>query len=298
MSKLTWTFLLVGSMAGIAAMYPILKTLDGAVEPLLLAFFRFSVAAIALFPIVLYRNSFAMLTKRDLALFTFIAACAVVPTALLVVGIGLTNSIVAAILINSNPLIIAVLSPLLIGEHVHGKKKITLIIGFLGVVLVVLNGHDLVALLKSEYFFGSLILLFAALLGGINKIYSRDLVRKYDGLYVTFIALVIGSLLLAFTVTLQNGFAAVTQFTPTTFFLLLALGVICTAIPWAIWNSSLKHLDVHVAASFSLLIPILAAMYSLLFFSETFTSWIFAGMLLTSIGIYFVQREEKVVPSV
>lgn len=298
MSKLSWTLLLIASMAAIAALYPILKMLDGAVEPLLLAFFRLSIAAIVLLPVVLYKNSFAMPPKKDLALYVLIAACSVVTTALLVVGIGLTNSIAAAILINANPLIIAALSPLLIGEDVHGRKKVALVIGFLGVVLVVLNGHAPAALLTSEYFFGSLILIFAAIVGGISKIYSRDLVRKYDGLHVTFIALVIGSLLLAVVVGAQNGFAAVSQFAPSTFFLLLALGVVCTAVPWAVWNSSLKHLDVHVAASFSLLIPILAAMYSLLFFNETFTAWILAGMLLTSIGLYFVQREAKVVPTV
>jgi drug/metabolite transporter (DMT)-like permease len=53
MSKLSWTLLLIASMAGIALMYPILKTLGNSVDPFTLAFFRFSIAAVALLPLVL-----------------------------------------------------------------------------------------------------------------------------------------------------------------------------------------------------------------------------------------------------
>jgi drug/metabolite transporter (DMT)-like permease len=77
----------------------------------------------------------------------------------------------------------------------------------------------------------------------------------------------------------------------------ILIGVFSTAIPWAIWSSSLKHLDVHVAASFNLLIPPFAALYAFLFLQQEITLWMIAGMLLVSVGIYVVQWEEKKLPT-
>jgi len=291
MSKLTWTLLLVGSMAGIAAFYPIAKMFDGA-DALFVGFFRFALASLALLPIVLYRHAFRLPEWRHLTLLAFIALCGVIPTVFIVIGIEQTTSVVAAILINTNPLVIALLSPLLISEVVTTRKKLGLIVGFVGVVSVVLNGEDPLSLFNSTYVWGAFILLIAAVFAGLNKIYSKGLVRIYDGLFVTFFATFIGSAMLALLLAFTGKFAGVAEFSGPQMLALIAAGIVCTAIPWSIWASSLKHLDVHVAASFNLLIPIFAALYSLLLFDEQFTRWILAGMLLTSIGVYIVQKEE------
>ena len=169
-------------------------------------------------------------------------------------------------------------------------------IGFLGVVSVVLNGQNPFDQLNDGYVLGSLVILLGALIAAVNKIYARDLVRKYDGLYVTFFSISLGSVFLAALVASQSGFAELPEFSPQVLLSLLAIGITGTAIPWVIWGSSLKHLDVHVAASFNLLIPVFAALYSLIFFDEQFTLWILAGMLLTSLGVYLVQRDNT--PSV
>ena len=47
-----------------------------------------------------------------------------------------------------------------------------------------------------------------------------------------------------------------------------------------------------MAASFKLLIPMFAALYSFIFLTEEFTLWMLLGMLLISGGIYLVRRED------
>jgi len=295
MSKLSWTLLLTASMAGIAAFYPITKILDGAIDPFLLAFFRFSIAALVLLPFILYKGTLALPQKRDFPLFALVALCGVIATSLIFFGIERANSIVSAILVNTNPLMIALLSPFLISEYVTKSKRVGLIVGFIGVIVIVLNGHDPVTLFKSEYFWGSLILLAAAIFASINKIYSKGLVRMYDGLYVTFLATAFGAAMLSAVAVFNGAIPQVIDAAVSHPLALLTIGVVSTAIPWTIWSSSLKHLDVHVAASFSLLIPIFAALYSFIFLTEDFTLWMLFGMILTSAGIYIVQREEKIV---
>ena len=298
MSKLSWTLLLVASMAGIAAFYPIVKALDNSIDPYLLAFLRFLIALLALLPIMAFRRSLRLPSPREWPLFIFIALCGAGATVLVVIGIGQTNSVVSAILLNTNPLIIALLAPLLISEQLTVKKSLALTAGFIGVILIVLNGQSLSALINSEYFWGSFIVLIAALLSGLNKIYSKGLVRTYDGLYVTFFAVVLGTSVLSVIVGFTGKFGQITQLTGTDVISVLLIGIVASAVPWTIWTSSLKHLDVHVAASFMLLIPIFAMFYSFLFLSEQFTVWMLLGLLLTSGGVYLVQREEKVVPNI
>jgi len=292
MSKLSWTILLVLSMAGIAATYPILKYLNGAVDPYLLAFLRFFVASLALMPIMAYRHSLRPPPKSDLPLFLMLAFTVTIPTVFIVIGVEHTNSIVSAILVNTNPLVVALLAPLLIAEQMTVKKSLALCVGFLGVISVVLNGQSFATLFNSTYFFGSMLLVAVAFLSGLYAIYAKGAVRKYDGLYVTFFSITLGCAMLAAIVGFQGGFAPLLNFTPPIFLSILSIGIIGTAIPWVLWGSSLKHLDAHVAASFKLLIPVFAALYSFLFLTETFTIWMPVGLALISGAIYVVQRDD------
>lgn len=293
MSKLSWTILLVLSMAGIAAVYPILKYLNGAVDPYLLAFLRFFVASLALAPIMAYRHSLRPPPKSDLPLFLMLAFSVTIPTVFIVIGVEHTNTIVSAILVNTNPLVVALLAPFLIAEQMTARKALALSVGFLGVISVVLNGQSFGALFNSTYFFGSVLLVAAAFLSGLYAIYAKGAVRKYDGLYVTFFSVALGCAMLAAIVGFQGGFAPLLDFTPPMFLSVISIGIIGTAIPWVLWGSSLKHLDAHVAASFKLLIPVFAAFYSFLFLTETFTIWMPLGLALISGAIYVVQREDS-----
>ncbi|MBI4080041.1 DMT family transporter [Candidatus Kaiserbacteria bacterium] len=295
MSRSSWTVLLVLSAAGIATFYPLVKILNGAIDAHVLAFLRFLVAALVLLPVLLATSYLRVPFKRDWAPFLSIALLGIGANVLVIIGIGQTNSVVSAILLNTNPLIVALLAPLVIDEQLTLKKVIALVVGFFGVILVILNGQDVSTLVHSEYFWGSLIVLVAALFSGLNKIVSKGLVRRYDGLFVTFIGVALGALLLGIMTATNGTLPEIASLTAKEMAIVLLIGIIASAIPWAIWNSSLKHLDVHVAASFMLLIPIFATLYSLLFLRETFTIWMLVGLLLTSLAIYFVQREVKII---
>jgi drug/metabolite transporter (DMT)-like permease len=285
-------------MACIAGTYPVITYLDGSIGPYALSFLRFFVAAIALLPVILWRGGLRLPPKREWPFFCVLAFLAVIPTVFIVVGIQHASSVVAAILINTNPLLVAIFAALLISEKITPKKGIALLIGFAGVVSVVLNGQSISTVVHSAYFLGSLLLLLGAIFAALNKTYAKQLVRKYDGLYVTFFSVLIGSFMLAAIATLTGELGQVVALTPLQIISALSMGIISTAIPWTIWSSSLKHLDVHVAASFNLLIPVFAALYSFLFLTEAFTAWMLLGLILTSAGIYIVQREEKAAPGV
>ena len=292
MKKSTWSLVLVLAMAAWASFYPFTKIIQGTIDPLLLAFFRFFFASIVLLPVVIASKKLTLPLRNEWLPLLVIAAFAVVPTALTAVGIKLSSSIVGSILVNTNPLFAAALAPLLITEHVTLKRARALVLGFVGIVVIILNGQSVQSLFQSTYFTGSLLLIGSSILSALFAIYAKKYIRKYGGLYVTFFTVAPGTLILALLLLFHGGFAQVPSLPPLTWLFAILNGVLATAIPYVVWSSSVKHLDVTTATSFKLLIPVFAALYSLAFLKENFTPWMLAGMILTGIGVYLVQREE------
>ena len=288
-----WIILLVLSTAGVASFFPLVKNLAD-LDPYVVAFLRYAIAALALLPIVLYR-SFRLPHAKEWPFIIFLACFTVTPTIFLTSGIAHTNSVTGAILMNTQPLMIGLISPLLIGEHVTFRKGIAIVLGVIGVITVVSNGRGLDVALTPSYMAGIGLLLLAASIAATNKIYSKTLVRRYDGLYTVFVTAALGSLILLMGMPFLSDVSQPWNLSGKELLVALWIGTMGTAFPWTIWSSSLKHLEVHVAASFNLLIPVFAALYAALFLNETLTLWIIVGLVLTSIGVYIVQRESATV---
>ncbi len=299
MKKSTWSLILVGSMAAWASFYPFATLIQGTIDPFLLAFLRFFFAMLAIIPVMIVRHSFILPPKKEWLPLIVVSFFAIAPTAITVIGIKYSNSIVGAILVNTNSLFVAFLAPFLIAERMTKGKLVALVIGFVGMAFSVLNGHSLTALVRSDYFVGSMFLLASSILSALYGMYAKKYVRQYGGLYVTFLTVAIGSALLAIFLLFHGGFEALPSLPPKTIFFSLLIGVVATAAPYVLWSSSLKHLNVNIATSFKLLIPVFATLYSLIFLRETFTVWMFAGLVLTSVGIFLVQREgrKEVIPT-
>lgn len=285
-----WPLLLVASAAGIASFYPLTKSLTD-VDPYTIALLRSGIAALVLIPVMYYWRSLRLPPTDEWPLILFLAFCTVAPTAFLASGIAHTNSVIAAILMNTQPLLIGLASPFLIAERTSAMKLVAIGIGFVGVVFVIWNGRTPGGVLDDVYLWGILLVMTGACISALNKMYSKRLVLRHDGLYATFFGTVVGSSLLILFLAATGGLGGLAKLDAPEWLAAFLIGTLATAIPWVVWASSLKYLDVQVAASFNLLIPIFAAFYSFLFLDEALTLWIFAGLVLTSIGVYIVQRK-------
>lgn len=297
MKKSTWSLVLIGAMGAWASFYPFATLIQGTIDPFLLAFLRFFFAALAIMPLMVVRRSFVLPPKKEWLPLLIVSFFAIAPTAITVIGIKYSNSIVGAILVNTNSLFVALLAPFLIGERMTKGNFFALLIGFMGMACSVLNGHSLATLVNSEYFFGSMLLLVSSIFSALYGMYAKKYVHTYGGLYVTFLTVAIGSILLAIFLFFHGGFSELPSLPPKTVFFSLLIGVVATAIPYVLWSSSLRHHHVNVATSFKLLIPVFATLYSFIFLRETFTVWMFIGLVLTSVGIYLVQRPTFVEPA-
>lgn len=85
-----------------------------------------------------------------------------------------TTSSLAAVLVNTNPLFILVLAVLFLGENLSINKILGMIVGFIGMVFIILPSGDIGGIFASKAFLGNLLVLGAAISWAIYSIVGKN----------------------------------------------------------------------------------------------------------------------------
>lgn len=167
------------------------------------------------------------------------------------------------------------------------SKIIGCIVGFLGVIIVNLNGESLVQ--NSFSFNGEGFIMMAALMLSISSIYSKRVTKKQDASIVTGYQLFIGGVILIILGYIFNG--RIEGFTVKSISLLLYMALI-SSIAFVIWTQLLKYNKVGVISVFNFLIPLFGTLLSAIFLGENiFDIKILIALILVCIGIFLVYRK-------
>lgn len=167
------------------------------------------------------------------------------------------------------------------------SKIIGCIVGFLGVIIVNLNGESLVQ--NSFSFNGEGFIMMAALMLSISSIYSKRVTKKQDASIVTGYQLFIGGVILIILGYIFNG--RIEGFTVKSISLLLYMALI-SSIAFVIWTQLLKYNKVGVISVFNFLIPLFGTLLSAIFLGENiFDIKILLALILVCIGIFLVYRK-------
>jgi drug/metabolite transporter (DMT)-like permease len=202
-------------------------------------------------------------------------------------GGGIISPGLATVLTNTQPLIAAVLAYAALGERLGRGGVAGLLLGFAGILLIALSGSrgegTITTPLGVAY-----VLLGAVGVAGGNVLLKR-LAGRVDPLMATAWQLLLGGLplLLAslvfeapFRVTWSVAFVVV----------LLALGLLGTALAFVLWFSLLARTELTRLNSFTFLTPVLALLIGVLFFSERMPPLELGGIGLTLAGALWVSR--------
>ena len=171
-------------------------------------------------------------------------------------------------------------------DRLSGRKALGCLIGFLGVVVVNLNGVSGAGFdftLQGEGF-----IVIAAFVLAAASIYGKRLSRNLDPIVMTGWQLLIGGLILTATGMATGGHLQ--NLTPASGALLLYLALLSSAA-FAIWSLLLKHNPVGMIAAFNFLIPVFGVSLSAAFLGESLMQWSYLiALLLVCMGIWLVTR--------
>ena len=200
---------------------------------------------------------------------------------------GLVSPGLATALANVQPLIAAVLGFFLLGERLGLRRRVGLSLGFAGILLVALPGFGVNGANSSPA--GISYILLGAVGVAMGNVLLKKLVGQVDLLMATgwqFVLGVVPLLALAWVwetpgqVVWSGSFVAV----------LLVLGLLGTAVAFALWFSLLHRSELNRLNTATFLTPAFALILGALFFSESLQWAEMGGIALILIGVLWASR--------
>ncbi|OGG20376.1 hypothetical protein A3D03_06030 [Candidatus Gottesmanbacteria bacterium RIFCSPHIGHO2_02_FULL_40_13] len=169
---------------------PIFKWSLQNITPFTLAYWRFAVAALLLFPFCWNHLNFA---KKDLPKFILLALSGVFfNITFFFFGLKYAPSVNAPVISSSAPIFLYLFAIFILHEKAKLKILLGTLISFLGVFVIViqplLNGQGMQLILGNIFF------LLATIGNVIQVIICKDLLKKYKPVTITFWSFIIGSI--------------------------------------------------------------------------------------------------------
>ena len=145
-------------------------------------------------------------------------------------------------------------------------------------------------LVTHEFFWGNLILLGGALSISIYSILLKRYVIRYGGLVPTFLTMLSGTVILLAAALFVSGGEVLRALTIDSWFLLIYIGVIGTALVYSVFNMALKAAGVVRAVGFKLLIPVFGIILSVVLLGERPGVFTCIGAAIVIASVYLIQR--------
>ncbi|MEK7187614.1 MAG: DMT family transporter [Patescibacteria group bacterium] len=183
------------------------------------------------------------------------------------------------------PIFIVLFSSFLLKEKLTPKTILSVILGFLGVILVLTRGN-LGQLYLSNISMDLLVLLAASVFGLFSVLSKKADLEPFTGTTLFFLAATIFSFI---SMLVLSNFVMPTK---ESLIPILGNGILINGFSYVLWLKGLKYADASFAAPFVFLTPILAAILVVIFFNEVFLPVYFVGLLLV-IGAGLITLQSK-----
>jgi drug/metabolite transporter (DMT)-like permease len=259
-------------------------------DPIDLGFLRFLVATPLMILIALLRKKPLLLPKKELPWLVVLGLTGVTLLYLFqFLGIHFTNAPTASVLINTNVIFIAILSGLFLHETLTRKRVASIVLSFIGVIVIMFSDISKQALTFDNLFFiGGILMLLSAFCWALYSFVGKRLLKTYDEFVITTYAFGFGTLFYIPFVVLHLG-PVLQQTSLNGWLAVLYLALTCSLFGYLGWYYALKHIDASKAAVFLNFIPLFTILMS--FFLGTSLTWFFLlGAALIIYGVYLTQR--------
>ncbi len=206
------------------------------------------------------------------------------------IGIGLTSSGIASLLVASNPVFILILSAMILEEKITGSKAAGIVLGFGGIIMVTFLDQNMAILLRSGSFWGNILALLSAVCWAVYSVMNKSALKRYSPLTLTALAYLFGSLILFFFCFTFEDVSLIFRWSLSSWSILLYLGILASGITFYLWNYALSTMEASKVSVFIFLVPVVAIFLGKLILSETITGFTFLGTALVLSGIYLMER--------
>lgn len=261
--------------------------------PMMLAFARFALAALLMYGVAVWRGVDLRVSRRDWGRFWAMGVLGLALAYLLnYVGLQKTEASVSALLIATEPVFLALLSFLLLGEAMPAVKVGGIAAGLAGVALIVTDG----ALPRhlSGAFVGDLLIALGLIAEAGSSIVGKRLVARYPAIAVITYEMIVGAIALSpFAVSELLRRPSLVSFSavPLSAWLgLLYLVVPCTVFAYTVWFTVLDRWEPGEMAVFLFVQPVVGMALGAWLLHERVTVEKALGAALVLLAVGLIQR--------
>lgn len=273
-------------------MYVISKYVLDYVPPLTLVWLRFVIAFVVLFSIMKVKHRKAnkqKLTNREWLLLIWIGFIGYfVSITCQFVGTKLSDAHTGALITSATPAFIVLFAKFILKEALTVKKLLSLVLATTGVFIVVgLDTH------MGSYFWGSLILLGAAVTWALLSVYVKVASSTLSSLFITSYGIGFAVLFITPFMIWEVQTQEVVVNNTLIVIGILYLGIVSTAGAFFLWNQGMKYIDAGVGSLFFFFQPIVGGILGWAVLGEQLSVTFFVGGLLILSGVMIAGYTRK-----
>ncbi|MHA1552453.1 MAG: DMT family transporter [Candidatus Heimdallarchaeaceae archaeon] len=267
-------------------------------SPYQLAFFRYFLAAIALYFILIFQQKVKNREiidslKNKWPKYILVSIMSAFMPVLLFLAVENTSASSASFLLNSNIILIPIFAIIFLKEKMKKNYVIGIAVSTIGLFLVIFD-NNLLALadLSFDVIIGNLLAFGSGFFWALYTVFLKKFFADENPIIVTFISLLMGSFYLVFF-----AFAIPPYVTMTLDFLgivlVLVIAVLSTSLAYSYWLSLLNVLPTTQTGIIQSFVPMTSVLLSFIFLNESI-SYIFGiGGALIILGIIIVEWKIK-----
>lgn len=259
----------------------------GAMGPVYLPFFRYLLSAVLLFVVLKAKGTSLKLEKSDWMKVTLTALFSIT------VYFYFENSAIKQIRANEAAILVAMLPVVaLIGNRIFLKQKllprniISAVISIVGIYFVI--GGVQFGENKVGYFY----VFLSNLSWSAYLINTKPLLKKYEGLVLTFYQCLIGSL--AFVPALPTDYFYFDKIDIGIILHFLFLALVCSAVCTVCYTFAIKHCGVGISALCLNFIPVATFLFSFLILREVMRPIQMVGAFIAISGLLLMKEDQAI----
>lgn len=254
-----------------------------------LAYFRFALACLILFPFVIHKIH---VNKKDLPQLFLIALFGITLNIIFFFkGLQLTSSISTSIIIALEPVFILLTSLIFLGEKSHRNIWLGIIVSLIGFIIIIIktliNGDKSISLL------GDLFIILAVVSYAVQTVFTKELSQKYEAITITFWTFIVGTLtFLPFMLSdaLKPNWLVDLSFKGMFGIIYGAVG--SSALAYFLYNWGIKNAQVSKTAVLNYLNTISGVIIAVILLREQITLPFILGSLLIFAGVYITEKRK------
>ena len=300
----TLTFVLLGGILAVSTASIFIKfSQHNGAPSIVIAAFRLTLATLGLAPLALtrYRSELRQLARREWLLALLSGLFLALHFASWITSLQYTSVASSVVLVTTTPLWVALLSPLVLHEHVGWGTYIGLVLALAGGTVVALsdsciwqNGSlscpSAAIFLGGTAFLGDLLALAGAWMAAGYMLVGRKLRAKID--LIPYIFVVYGMAAVLLIVIMFGTGESPLGLAPITYLWLVLLALIPQLLGHSIFNWSLKFIPASLASVTLLGEPVGSTVLAYFFLQEA-PGWVkIGGAVLILVGIWLAAKDQ------